>query len=347
MRWVPFVHRLGFVFEGLRQEPPVCHTFQTKFIMFHFQKHIRQPLLSALLGLGSIISTPAWADITDACFNFLQAQDYPRARTEAQTLLKNKGLAREDERAAQLCLGRALSYTGDSRQALPSLLRVEALSRSTQELAVAYNWLGLTYDDLNDLDRAELYQQRALKAFKALGDKSMEATTLNNLGLLANRRGDQDRALQLYRESLALELNEAKKATTLSNIAMIHSDRQEYAEAVKLRRQALDLARSSGDAHLAAMLQLNLGNALHGMGTLEDAEVALRAGLKAIQLLGDKAWEANAFIYLAWLEEKRNNPAAAKDWYQKAQTLYRSVGNTSAAQKMADEIAALQKGAAK
>ncbi|MDO9011865.1 MAG: tetratricopeptide repeat protein [Gallionella sp.] len=65
----------------------------------------------------------------------------------------------------------------------------EALSQSTEELALSYSWLGLIYDGLNDLDHAELYDQRALKAFRELGDNKREAITLSNLALVVQHRG--------------------------------------------------------------------------------------------------------------------------------------------------------------
>lgn len=97
----------------------------------------------ALLLAATLFVPAAHADsITesiDACFNFIDAQDYPRALAESAALLKLKKLGREDERYARLCRGRTLENTGQFKAALPELQRVEALSRSQTELVVAYN----------------------------------------------------------------------------------------------------------------------------------------------------------------------------------------------------------------
>lgn len=298
--------------------------------------------IAAMVSLGT--ASIAQADMTDACFNFLKAQDYPRAIIEAKSLLKRKGLTPADERYAQICLGKAHYSAGRFRDALPALLRAEALARSTAGLALVYNLLGMTYQGMGDLDRAELYTQRATKAFKELDNKGMEATSLNNLGLIVQTRGDLDRALSLFRESLALAPDETMKPTTLNNIATIHLLRKEFAEAAKLLREALDISRHQGDGHKTALFQLNLGETLRQQGELVSAEQELSAGLKSVQLIGDRAWEAVACVYLARLEEARKNISAAKEWYRKAEQMYRRIGQTAEADMMAADSAALVNG---
>lgn len=285
--------------------------------------------IAAVASLGS--ASVAHAGNLDACVSFLQAQDYPRAISEAKSLLKRKGLARDDERSVQLCLGIAQDATGRFRDALPAFLRVEALSRNTKELSGAYKWLGATYQNMGDLDRAELYIQRALKAHKALGDKSGESSDINSLAVLVHQRGDQERALALYKESLALESDEASQAYKLSNIATIHAKRSEYTEAVKLQREALGISRRQGDGHKSAIFQINLGEILRQQGDLAGAEQELTAGLKVIQLIGDQDRLATAYKYLAWLDEDRKDIPAAKEWYRKAELTYRVIGQTAKA----------------
>lgn len=281
-------------------------------------------ILAAAAGLTGL--PLAHADSADACFNFLKAQDYPRAQAEARRLLKAKGLGRIEERSAQLCLGRALKNTGQFRAALAPLQRVEALSQSTEELAAAYNWLGLVHSSLGDLDRAELYDQRAVKAARELGDKSGEAANLNNLAEVVKKKGDVERALALYRQALDLEPYEAEKPSKLNNIAMIHSARGEYAEAARLLRQALVIERRHGNAHGVAMGQLNLGNILCQQGDLAAAEKELLAGLAAIQLIGDKDWEGAAYRYLGELGYTQGRLAEAKDLTRKAIEISRATG---------------------
>lgn len=284
----------------------------------------------------------AQADITDACFNFLNAQDYARAANEAQQLLQRGNLNRSEERHAQLCLGQAYRGMGRYQNALPTLQRVEALSQTTEELAAAYNWLGLIYADLNDLDRAELYDQRALKAWRELGNKSNEATALNNLAGVASSRGDLERALQLYHESLSMT-PKAEQSATLGNIAVIHNQRKEYKQAIKLLRQAIEIDRRNGDTHLTASHQINLGDDLRETKQFANAEKELLAGQNAIHLVGDKYGEAEACFKLGQLAVAKDNPkrnvGEARQWLEKAEGLYREIGDTANADIIANLLA--------
>lgn len=300
--------------------------------MFTVSRKISNFILVASLLLPSL----AQANL-NACFNYLNSQDYTRAEREAKNLLQGGRLGRFDERYAQLCLGRSYDGMGRSNDALPAFQRVEALSQSTEELAVAYYWLGLVYDNLSDLDRAELYGQRALKAYRELGDKKNEAKTLNNLALVANKRGDSERALKLYREALAMK-PKAEQAATLNNIALIHDARKEYKQAIKLLRQAVELDRSNGDAHATAQDQINLGDVLRKAKEFAAAEKELMAGLSAIRLVGDKSWEAEACKNLGWLatDDPKKSGSEVREWMVKAEALYREIGDTDNADQIAN-----------
>lgn len=297
-------------------------------------------LLATLVGLAT--APVARADATDTCFNFLKAPDYARAEAEAKSLLQRSNLSRTEQRHAQLCLGRAYDGMGRMQDALPAFLQVEKLSQTTEELTTAYNFLGLTYGNLGDLDRAELYDQRAIKADRELGNKSDEATSLNNLAVVVGKRGDQERALTLYQEALALEPDEAKKPDTLNNIAVIYLDRKEYDQAAKLLRQALEIGRRNGNAHKVAIYQLNLGDILRRKGDFDGAEKELTAGYNAIRLVGDKGWEAGACESLARLVLAQKKPANGlrwNEWYAKAEALYREIGDAANANKISDLLA--------
>ena len=296
-------------------------------------------ILFAAVLLGVSVTPFAYGDAT-TCFNFLDAQDYQRAENEAKQLLQRGNLERVDERLTQLCLGEAYSNTGRNLDALPAFQRVEALSQTTKELSIAYNWLGGTYHALNDLDRAELYSQRALKIVRELGDKKSESTMLNNLALAANKRGDAERALKLYRESLTI-MPQLEQATTLNNIALIHIARKEYKSAITLLRQAIKIDRGNGDTHQTARWQINLGSVLNKDKQYASAEKELLAGLNAIRLVGDKGWEAVACEKLGWLASANPNNTVGDplEWMSKAKAIYREIGDTAGVDRIAKLLA--------
>jgi len=110
-----------------------------------------------------------------------------------------------------------------------------------------------------------LYQQ-ALAIQEQLAPNSLDvATTLHNLGNVAQDRGDLARAEQLYQQALAIEEklapNSLQVATTLHNLGSVAADRGDLARAEQLYQQALaireKLAPNSLD--VAGTLQ-NLAN---------------------------------------------------------------------------------------
>lgn len=218
--------------------------------------------LLGLLSLLSLFAAPvAYADATAPCFNLLGAKNYASAETEAKVLLQRTDLSRTEQTLAQECLGIAYDRLEKTQEALKPFLQAEALAQTTQELATIYDWLGLFYRKLENLERAELYIQRARKAHKELGDKSSEARSLVSLASVAQKRGEVERALAFYQESLALEPDEAKKLTTMNNIAQIYSDRKQYKQAVVLFRKAIKKAKKMAIATKQQYFKLTLARA--------------------------------------------------------------------------------------
>lgn len=303
-------------------------------------RHIR-PVITALLVICGLMSSAyVQAGAADACFNFLNVQDYPRAENEAQALLKRIDLSREEQRSSWQCLGRAQRDQGRQQDSLSPFQQVERLSQTSGELAFAYDQLGATYRDLNDLDRAELYSQRALKVYRELGDKSAQATTLDNLALLARKRGDTESQLALLQEALAVEPYNEGKEKKLDELVTIYLGRRDFEQAVSASRQIVNIQRSRFSDH-AAMSQIHLGHVLYLAGKFDEAENELAAGLKAIRLVGNKHGEAIGYSLRARLDESRGNNAKAKKWYRKAENLYREDGDSYNADQMRNAAAAL------
>eukprot|EP01012_Entosiphon_sulcatum_P025010 TRINITY_DN3027_c0_g1_i21.p2 TRINITY_DN3027_c0_g1~~TRINITY_DN3027_c0_g1_i21.p2 ORF type:complete len:111 (-),score=12.23 TRINITY_DN3027_c0_g1_i21:22-354(-) len=72
-----------------------------------------------------------------------------------------------------------------------------------------------------------------------LGDRHGAAQTLNNLANVHNARGQYDKAVELYEQSLATknELgDEHGAANTLGNLAGVYQSRGQYDKAVELAR---------------------------------------------------------------------------------------------------------------
>jgi tetratricopeptide (TPR) repeat protein len=297
-------------------------------------------ILFAAVLLGISVTSFASAAVTDACFKYIDAQDYARAEVEAKKIVQRKRpkLERIERRALSFCLARSYYAQGKLHEALPVFQEVESLSESSDELAIAYNYLGAVNAMLGNLDLAELYDQRALKFFKELNLATGQAQTLNNLGDIAKKRGDASRALSFMEEALVLEPVESAKATIMNNIATIYSDRKDYPKAVGIMRSAIDITRKD-NAHQTALLQINLAMLLIYEKDLLSAEKELTVGYNASHLLGDKKLEALACSYFVSLAVFQENMPLAYDWAKKTELLSREIGDTVTADAFAKLLA--------
>ena len=120
---------------------------------------------------------------------------------------------------------------------------------------------------------AQQHYLRALETFRKNGDRQGEATSLNNLGLIARRRGDLAEAERLQRESLAIKREigdregEANSLRKLGNIAWTRGD---LAEAERLQRESLAIMREIGDRYGEAISLHNLGNIASANGNTDE-----------------------------------------------------------------------------
>jgi tetratricopeptide (TPR) repeat protein len=70
------------------------------------------------------------------------------------------------------------------------------------------------------LDDALLYYSRSLSLAKDLGNRSVQASILNNLAGIYGKKDELDKALGFYEEFLRLQTNEKAKAPIYNNIAL-------------------------------------------------------------------------------------------------------------------------------
>jgi len=99
----------------------------------------------------------------------------------------------------------------------------------------------------------------------------MRAITENNVGSELQTQGDLDAAIDLYRDSLS---RNPDNAVALSNLGTALAARGEVDEAITQYRRALEIAPNDADGFF------NLGNALAIKGELEDAAEQLRAAIE-------------------------------------------------------------------
>ncbi|HET8840017.1 MAG TPA: AAA family ATPase [Ktedonobacteraceae bacterium] len=116
--------------------------------------------------------------------------------------------------------------------------------------------------------------QQALSLAERIGDTRSLAQAHNMLGILANGRGEMEKAHFHLERSLALAENlqdAGIRAAALNNLALACKASGEVDRAISLTEAALALCSSQGDRHREAALHSNLADLFHEVGRTGDA----------------------------------------------------------------------------
>ena len=114
-------------------------------------------------------------------------------------------------------------------------------------------------------ERGAAFLERAVAVARRLGDRSLEARSLNSLGVALLDAGDREGALARLRASLeiAVAIHESsRESTVLSNLAVLSIEEGEHAEGLAQVRRAIDLDRAAGDIWSVTLNEINMTPAL-------------------------------------------------------------------------------------
>ena len=88
---------------------------------------------------------------------------------------------------------------------------------------------------------------------------------------------------------------------------------------------------------------MNLGDTYRKMKNYENAEKYLFEGLEGVKKVGDKSWEATGYVYLGRLYEDKGEKKTAREYFNSAYNLYKSIGVEGKTQKVLENIQELDK----
>jgi len=270
----------------------------------------------------------------DACFNFNIAGDYKRAIEASQLAIKRYPYNAD----AYYCLGYAYYNIGELKLAYENMKKALSLTNNIKELMDIYNQIGMILTSMGYLDDALVYYNRSLNLAMDLGDTHMQAASLSNIAGIYDHKGELDKALSYYEESLNLTTNEKRKATTYNNIALLYDKKGDYQKAVEYFHKAIEIDERYGGYHRASLIKLNLGAIYIEMKDYENAEKYLSEGLEGVKMIGDKYGEATGYEDLAWLYEDKGDKKTAKENYERAYNLFKSIGAEKDAQDVLKEM---------
>jgi tetratricopeptide (TPR) repeat protein len=223
----------------------------------------------------------------------------PRLRAEA---LRRLGvlhhLRAEPEIARELCLRSC---------------EVALLAGADDLAADACNALAGFALERGDLTEAQQRYGRALEL--AAENTALIAKIEQNLGIIANIRGDWSEALEHYSRSLAAYEGCADQrgcAFAHHNLGMIQADRKQWAEADRHYQISQALAVSAGDRHLGGIGLMNRAEVRLAQGDYEGAQAGAEQALSIFTEVEARRHKAGAHRLLGMVFRQRGQVALAE-----------------------------------
>src|ERR1022692_486252 len=172
--------------------------------------------------------------------------------------------------------------------------------------------------------------ERAVGLWHSLRDAGEEAVCLHEIGSIYYNLGEQQKALDYYKQVLPLRRavgNRAGEASTLNNIGIVYSALGEKRKALDHYNQALPLWRAGGDRAGEAMTLSNIGNVYWDLGVKQKALGYFNQALPLQRAVGDRQGEADTLGGIGIVYWGLGEKQKALDYFNQTLPLKRAVGD--------------------
>ncbi len=182
-------------------------------------------------------------------------------------------------------------------------------------LIIVKLFLGVTYSQIGDYDKAMEIFTSALKQTDELGDKRGMGYSLSNIGNVYKNKGDYDKALDYYGRSLEIKEELGNKrgvGALLNNIGAVYHDKGDDDKALGYYTRSLKIKEELGDKG-------EIGASLNNIGIIYfvkgDYDKAIELFEQTIELNPDYA---KAYYILGVIYYKQGNYIKAIQSYEQA-----------------------------
>jgi predicted ATPase/Tfp pilus assembly protein PilF len=198
-----------------------------------------------------------------------------------------------------------------------------------------------------DLDEGERMATRLLEISKTAADEEyVYSVAIHLLAIVAERRGDRDRAMALLEESVAIGRRGGDQwlfSIALNNLGNLLAGEGEYERAAGLFEESLAVGEARGDLDRRARAYSNLGLAAYGLGDLARARDLYRRGLEAATEIGLVEAQLHALFGIAAVEAEAGDCAVGARLFGRMKELRSRLGAASEEQDDAVEQQALER----
>jgi CHAT domain-containing protein len=185
---------------------------------------------------------------------------------------------------------------------------------------------------LGKKQKALEYYNQSLPIWRAVRDRSGEATTLNNTGRVYDTLGENQKALEYFNQALPIYRSigdRSGEATTLNNIGLVYNSLGEKQKALKYFNQALPIFRAVGDRSSEARALNNIGLSHSGLGERQKALEYYNQALPIWRAVGDRSGEAIALNNIGGVYTRLDEKQKALEYYNQSLPILRAVGDRS------------------
>ncbi len=236
---------------------------------------------------------------------------------------------------------RHLIALGESREAQEVLATITG--DVNPELRCAMAWTeAVILSSLGDVDAGQHKLRDVVDQTRRAKFPLLEGLAVSQLAGNALRNGHLDLAERYFNEAIVVYSairSLPSEADVWDGLGIVSVRRGDFARAVELHRKAIGLHQRYGSRRLEAVAQANLGSALHRLGDLEGAQVALELGLSAFRAMGRRDGMGKLLMNLARLLLDRGDRERARAL---AQEVVDELAQASEAAVVSDARQALQ-----
>ncbi|MDC1142386.1 adenylate/guanylate cyclase domain-containing protein [Planctomycetota bacterium] len=239
-------------------------------------------------------------EVAQKCLKLLESNDDELARASCLTII---GLS--------LAFQRKLS---EGREYLLEALEIQKRQPDKLLEAQALNNLVVSFG-VNDTDEMVSILGRCLQLYTEANDKLGEARASNNLGIAYQRLGDLNRAEALFRRSLdvKIELQDAKgQCMSHANLGVMLQNQLRFEDALTEYDKALNFSREMTDRNQLAGLHAGLAVLYNGLGNPESALRHAEKDLELRRSMNDQVGIVQALSSKASALISRHDPEGAR-----------------------------------
>ena len=183
---------------------------------------------------------------------------------------------------------------------------------------------------------------KSLRIAEAIGNKRMQASCYNALGIMNVGRQQYDKALEYYQKTLNIALaigDKGRIQRVYTNRGIVYLRQKKYNESIRSHQKALQLAIELKDERDKAFVYNDLGSVYMESGyNIPKAIEYLKKAIEIRERLDEKSEISYTYNFLGRAYKKAGNEQEAIKWLKKSLVVAQQIGNNKQWYEALDEL---------